>query len=63
MKRVGHKAHGHDEARAWDIEQVAAMTPDERHRVAKALQDRFYGPNRPDVRDSFAGRRYKMRKR
>ena len=62
MERLGHKASGHDEARDWDIAQLAAMTPDERRRVAKALRDRFYGHGRPDVRDAFAGRRQKSKK-
>jgi hypothetical protein len=28
------------------------MTPEERPAVAKALRDRVYGPNPPDVRES-----------
>jgi hypothetical protein len=55
--RIGNKAHGFDEAFAWEQEQYAAMTPDERRRVAKALRERFYGKDCPDVRDAVAGRR------
>lgn len=38
------------------------MTPDERRQVAKALRDRFYGPNCPDVRDAVAGLRRRRSK-
>jgi hypothetical protein len=57
MDRVANKAHGFDEALAWERRQYASMTPDERRRVAKALRERFYGKNCPDVRDAVAGRR------
>jgi hypothetical protein len=60
MERIGHIARGFDEARRWEIEQYRAMSPDERRAVAKALRDRFYGTDCPDVRDAFAGlRRHK----
>lgn len=61
MERVGHRAHGHAEARAYELEQYAKLTPDERRRVARALRDRHWGPNCPDVRSVFAGRRSKRR--
>ena len=57
MERVANKAKGFDAARDWDIAQMAEMTPDERRRVAKALRDRYYGRDCPDVRDAVAGLR------
>jgi hypothetical protein len=61
MDRIGHKARGYAEADAWDLAQQRAMTSDERRRVAKALRDRVFGPNRPDVRDAVAGLRRRRR--
>jgi hypothetical protein len=55
MERIGHEAHGFEDARRFEIEQYRAMTPDERRRVAKALRDRYFGTNCPDVRDAVAG--------
>jgi hypothetical protein len=63
MERVGHKAHGFEEARLWDIAQSREMDADERRRVAKALRDRHYGTACPDVRDAVAGLRRKKRGR
>jgi hypothetical protein len=62
MERVANKAHGFGEALAWELGQYAAMTPDERRRVAKALRDRFYGKKCPDVRDVVAGSRHVRRR-
>jgi hypothetical protein len=61
MERVANVAHGYDEAARWELAQYAAMTPDERRQVVRALRDRYYGKNRPDVRDVFAGCRYVRR--
>jgi hypothetical protein len=63
LERVAHKAHGFDEARDWDVAQALAMGPDERRRVAKALRDRVYGKDCPDVRDAVAGLRRVRRRR
>ena len=52
MKRVVHKARNFKEAQKWDIMQMIKMTPDERQKAARALKDRYYGRNRPDVRAS-----------
>jgi predicted Fe-S protein YdhL (DUF1289 family) len=62
MERIGHKARGFDEAHRWEIEQYRAMTPDERRRVAKALRDRVFGSQCPDVRDAVAGLRRRRSK-
>ncbi len=51
MDRVVHKARDHDEARAWDIAQNAAMTPEQRLRAARVLKDRAYPPDAKDVRE------------
>jgi hypothetical protein len=63
MERVGKKSIGFEEAARYDREQSQRMTPDERRRVAKALRDRVYGTNCPDVRDFFAGARRRRRTR
>ncbi|MCC6527584.1 MAG: hypothetical protein IT373_33360 [Polyangiaceae bacterium] len=55
MEPIAHRARGFEAARRWEIEQYARMTPDERRRVAKALRDRVYGTDCPDVRDAMAG--------
>lgn len=57
MRRIGHKSRSHEEARAWELEQEAKLTPDELRRIAKALRDRVYGRHCPDVRDAVAGLR------
>lgn len=62
MERVANKARGFAEARDWELTQYAEMSPDERRRVAKALRDRFYGTDCPDVRDAVAGIRYRRRR-
>jgi len=49
---VVHVAHSFEEARAWEIEQEIRLTPAERQAIAKALRDRFYGAESPDVRDA-----------
>lgn len=62
MERIANKARGFAQARAWELEQERATSPDERRRIAKALRDRVYGTDCPDVRDAFAGLR-RRRKR
>lgn len=52
MEREANKAHSFAEAEQWDRQQQWAMTPDERHAIAKELRDRFYGADAPDVRES-----------
>jgi hypothetical protein len=52
MERIVHVARDFREARAWDIEQHLAMTPEQRQRAAKELRDRVYGANCPDVREA-----------
>ncbi|MBL8726898.1 MAG: hypothetical protein JNM25_00615 [Planctomycetes bacterium] len=52
MEREANKAHSFAEAEQWDRRQQWAMTPDERHAIAKELRDRFYGADAPDVRES-----------
>ena len=51
MERVVHVARSFEEARALDIAQQVAMTPEERRRVARELRERVYGSRCPDVRD------------
>ena len=63
MERVAHLAHGFADANRWELAQYAEMTPDERRRVAKALRDRYYGKDCPDVRDAVAGVRKRVRPR
>jgi len=61
MDRVGNKARGFDQARHWEYEQYAAMTPDQRREVARALRERVYGERCPDVRDAVAGLKRRRR--
>ena len=61
VDRVANKARGFDAAYAWEIEQYAAMTPDERREVARKLRERVYGLDCPDVRDSVAGLKRRRR--
>jgi len=51
MEREVHVARNFEEARAWDIAQQVAMTPEERRRVARELRERVWGSRCPDVRD------------
>jgi len=53
---VIHVAHGFDQAREWEILQEITMTPAQRQRAAKALKERFYGKNMPDVREAQRSR-------
>ena len=49
-ERIVHKATSHEAADAWDVEQHAAMTPDERRAAARVLKWRVFPPDAPDVR-------------
>ena len=51
VERVVHVVWSFEEARAVDIAQQVAMTPEERRRVARELKERVYGTRCPDVRD------------
>lgn len=51
MQRVAMKTRSFAEADQWDREQSWALTPDERLRILKVLQERVYGKNSPDVRE------------
>lgn len=57
MERVANKALGFRSARLWELEQYRQMDADERRRVAKALRDRVYGTDCPDVREAVGGLR------
>lgn len=52
IEPVGHRANGFCEAAAWDREQLAGMSLEERLRIAETLRRRVYGENAPDVRES-----------
>jgi hypothetical protein len=52
MDRDANKARSFAEAELWDRKQQWAMSPDERHEIARILRDRAYGPNAPDVREA-----------
>ena len=52
MERAVHKANGFKKAEEWDIEQQVSITPEQRLRAAKELNDHFYPANVPDVRAS-----------
>lgn len=55
MDREVNKAKSFADADRWDREQMWAMTPDERIAIAKALRDRVYGTDCPDVREAERG--------
>jgi hypothetical protein len=52
IEPIGHQAKGFREAEAWDREQLARMSLDERLRIAELLRRRVYGADAPDVRRS-----------
>lgn len=56
LSRIVHVAHGFKQAREWEILQEVSMTPGQRQRAAKALKERFYGSDAPDVREACSGR-------
>jgi dienelactone hydrolase len=56
LRRVVNVSHGFSQAREWEILQEISMTPAQRQRAAKALKERFYGKNRPDVRAAHSSR-------
>jgi hypothetical protein len=52
VERVAKKSRGFEQARRWELAQYRSMSPDERRAIAKALRDRAFGRDRPDVRES-----------
>ena len=56
MERVAIKTRSFDEAERWDREQSWRLTPDERLRILRELQERVYGKDPPDVRVSERSR-------
>lgn len=52
IEPVGHVAKGLAEADAWDREQLAHLSLEERLRIAESLRRRVYGDDAPDVRES-----------
>ncbi len=50
IERIVHVAHSFEEADAWDREQQARMTPQERQAAARELKRRVYPDDAPDVR-------------
>ena len=52
IEPVGHRANGFREADAWDREQLARTSLEERLRIAEILRRRAYGETAADVRES-----------
>ena len=52
MEREANVAHSFAEAERWSLEQMWAMTPEQRYEIARILRERVYGPDAPDVRES-----------
>jgi hypothetical protein len=50
MPPIVHRASNHEEARAWDIGQHVAMTPEQRQAVARTLKQRAFPADAKDVR-------------
>ncbi len=53
MERISNIADNFSKAEEWDISQQISMTKEERQTAAKALKERFYGKDCPDVRDQY----------
>jgi hypothetical protein len=56
LQRVVNVSQGFSQAREWEILQEISMTSAQRQRAAKALKERFYGKNPPDVRAANSNR-------
>lgn len=56
LGRVANVSHGFRQAREWEILQELSMTPAQRQRAARAMKERYYGKNAPDVREACSGR-------
>lgn len=56
LGRVVNVSQGFRQAREWEILQEISLTPGQRQRAARALKERFYGRNAPDVRKAHGGR-------
>ncbi len=52
MKRVVHKALSFEDAEEWNVQQQVEMTPQERMAAARELNERVYGTETKDVRES-----------
>lgn len=52
MERIVNKAKDHKEAREYEILQVINMTAEQRQRIVRELQKRYYGDNCPDIRET-----------
>ena len=50
--RIVHIARGFEDADRWDRHQNRSMTPDERRACARALRERVYGTDCPDIREA-----------
>lgn len=53
MERICNIADDFSQAEEWDIAQQVSMTREERQAAAKALKERFFGKDCPDVRDQY----------
>jgi hypothetical protein len=52
LESIGHVAKSLADADAWDREQIARLSLDERLQIALELRRRAYGADAPDVRES-----------
>jgi hypothetical protein len=52
MERIAFKTTSFTEAEQWDRAQSWAMSPEERLRILRMLQEKVYGKNAPDIRES-----------
>ena len=51
MKKVMQKFKNFREAEAREIQEQISLTPYQRQEIAKALKERIFGKNPPDVRE------------
>jgi hypothetical protein len=56
MERIVHKSRSFEEADRHDIQQQIEMTPQERMQAARALKERAYPVDAPDVRECYSRR-------
>ena len=52
IEREGRKCKSFEEAERCDVEQRRTLSIDERQRIARALRERVYGADAPDVRQA-----------
>lgn len=58
MERIGRLFRSFDEARRAELLEELALSPEERQAIARALRERHFGTDCPDVRASGEARKF-----